>query len=132
MSPKLIHPSMECNRNPMTKALNVTDADFRKVVLSSEAPVLVDFWATWCPPCRIMGPVVEQLASEYAGRVTVAKLDVDVNPVTAQQFGIQSIPTLLLFDRGNPVERLVGVQPRRHVELRLDNLIASQAGLGAA
>jgi thioredoxin 1 len=116
----------------MKKALTVTDADFHGVVNSSETPVLVDFWATWCPPCRIMGPVVEQLGSDYAGRVTVAKLDVDDNPLTAQQFGIQSIPTLLLFDHGKPVERLVGVQSRRDVERRLDNLLATQARLGAA
>jgi thioredoxin 1 len=116
----------------MKKALTVTDADFHGVVHSSETPVLVDFWATWCPPCRIMGPVVEQLGSDYAGRVTVAKLDVDDNPLTAQQFGIQSIPTLLLFDHGKPAERLVGVQSRRDVERRLDNLLATQARLGAA
>jgi thioredoxin 1 len=116
----------------MSQTVTVTDADFEKVVLKSQGAVLVDFWATWCSPCRIMGPVVEDLAEEYSGRLTVAKLDVDQNPSATQEFGIQSIPTLLLIDRGNPVERLVGVQPRRHLQHLLDVVLAAQTQRGAA
>jgi thioredoxin 1 len=109
----------------MTYATTVTDTDFEEAVLRSDQPVLVDFWATWCPPCRVMGPVVEDLARRYSGRAKVAKLDVDDNPIVARSFGIQSIPTLMLFHGGDPIERRIGVQPRGDLESLLERALAA-------
>ncbi len=93
-------------------AVPVTDSTFQSEVLSSSEPVLVDFWATWCGPCRMVSPIVEEIAGEQVGKLKVAKVDVDVNPQTAQQFGVMSIPTLIVFKGGQPVERLVGYMPK--------------------
>lgn len=93
-------------------AMAVTDSTFQSEVLSSSEPVLVDFWATWCGPCRMVSPIVEEIAGEQIGKLKVAKMDVDVNPQTAQQFGVMSIPTLIVFKGGQPVERLVGYMPK--------------------
>ena len=89
-------------------AVAVTDSTFQSEVLSSSQPVLVDFWATWCGPCRMVAPIVEEIASENNGKLKVAKVDVDANPQTAQQFGVMSIPTLIVFRDGAPSKRLVG------------------------
>ncbi len=91
-------------------ALTVTDASFAQDVLASNIPVLVDFWATWCGPCRMVAPVLEEIAVEKAGELTVAKLDVDANPATARDFQVVSIPTLILFKGGQPVKRIVGAK----------------------
>ena len=90
--------------------VTVTDGSFDTDVLQSGTPVLVDFWATWCGPCKMIAPVLEELAAEKAGELTVAKLDVDANPETMRNFGVQSIPTLILFKNGQAVKRLVGAK----------------------
>ena len=90
--------------------IEVSDASFSSEVLSSGKPVLVDFWATWCGPCRMVAPVLEEIASEKAGALTVAKLDVDANPATARDFQVVSIPTMILFKDGAPVKRIVGAK----------------------
>ncbi|BCI78766.1 thioredoxin [Mycolicibacterium mucogenicum] len=90
--------------------LTVTDGSFDSDVIKSGTPVLVDFWATWCGPCKMIAPVLEELAGEKAGELTIAKLDVDANPETARSFNVVSIPTLILFKDGEPVKRIVGAK----------------------
>ena len=92
--------------------VEVTDANFDADVLKSEMPVLVDFWATWCGPCRMVGPVLEEIASEQGEKIKIAKLDVDANPVTAGRFGVRAIPTMILFKDGKEAQRLVGYMPK--------------------
>lgn len=103
--------------------LDVTDQTFSREVLSFSGPVLVDCWAPWCGPCRMVAPVLEQLAAEYAGRVKIAKLNVDENPSTASQYGIQSIPTMLLFKGGHQVNSLVGALPKQDIERHLETIL---------
>ena len=93
-------------------AIAVNDADFEEVVLKSEQLVLVDFWAEWCGPCKMMLPIVEEISKEFEGKVTVAKVDVDGNPGTAAKFGIRNIPTILFFKNGNVVDKQVGAVPK--------------------
>ena len=93
-------------------ALEVTDATFNEVVLQSDKPVMVDFWAAWCGPCRMVAPIMEQLAAEYEGKAIIAKVDVDSNQEFAAKFGIRNIPTVLLFKGGEVVEKQVGVAPK--------------------
>ncbi len=102
---------------------NVSDGEFKKEILESAQPVLVDFWATWCAPCRAIAPVVEELAGEFKGRLRVAKLNVDENQETAQQYGIRSIPTLLVFKGGRVVEQIVGAVPKSKLEAALSRVV---------
>ncbi len=107
-----------------THPVAVTDKDFAAEVLQSDTPVLVDFWAEWCGPCRVLGPVIESLSQEYDGKVKVAKVDVDSNQQVAMQYGIRSIPTVMLFDKGQIVDTIVGVRPKSDYENSLRNVIA--------
>jgi thioredoxin 1 len=93
-----------------------TDANFEQEVLKSEKPVLVDFWAPWCGPCRAVGPVVEDLAEAYKGRVKVGKINIDDNPKTATAYGVMSIPTLILFNKGDIMDKLIGLSPKERLE----------------
>lgn len=102
--------------------VTVTDANFAHTVESSPVPVLLDLWAPWCGPCRVIAPVIEQLATELADRIRVGKLNVDENPATAARFGVQSIPTLLVLRGGREVDRLVGAMPKHEILRRLDAL----------
>jgi thioredoxin 1 len=100
-------------------AIEITDANFDELVIKSTKPVLVDFWAEWCGPCRMVGPVVEELAKEYDGKAVVGKLNVDLNPGVSTQFGIRSIPTILFFKGGQLVDRQVGAVPKSAIEGKL-------------
>jgi len=106
--------------------MTVTDATFAAEVERSPLPVLVDAWAPWCGPCRLIGPVIDELAVEMAGRVRVAKLNVDENPATAARFNLRSIPTLLVLRGGREVDRIIGVQPKSEISRRLERAIANE------
>jgi thioredoxin 2 len=107
-----------------TRPLTVTDATFSAEVERSPVPVLVDAWAAWCGPCKMIAPAIDELAAEMAGRVRVVKLNVDENPTTAARFDLRSIPTLLLFKGGREADRIVGVQPKSEISRRLERLLA--------
>ena len=109
------------------KYVTLTDANFQSEVIDSDQPVLVDFWATWCGPCRIIAPVIEELAGEFEGKAKVAKLDVDHNPQSAMAYGVRSIPTLLFFKNGQVVDQLVGTAPKKVLAQKLENLAAQPA-----
>ncbi|MCH7888073.1 MAG: thioredoxin [Proteobacteria bacterium] len=108
----------------MSNAIQFTDANFQSEVLESDQPVLVDFWAAWCGPCRAVGPTIEELAKQYDGTVKVGKLNIDENPQAPSDFGISSIPAVLLFKDGKVVETLVGVQPKERYEAALGRVAA--------
>jgi thioredoxin 1 len=107
----------------MTKAAAVTDATFDREVLQSSTPVLVDFWAEWCGPCKMISPVLEEIAEEHQGKVTIAKLNVDENPEIAMRYGVMSIPTLALFIGGVEKKRLIGAMPKRNIVTELSEFI---------
>jgi thioredoxin 1 len=107
----------------------VDDTNFADEVIGSSEPVLVDFWAPWCAPCRLVGGLLEEIAPQYAGRMRILKLNVDENPQTAARFGIQSIPTMILFKNGKPVDQIVGAMPLQPLQARFErHLSASGAG----
>jgi len=103
----------------MSQLQLITDDAFEAEVLKSDIPVMVDFWATWCGPCRMIGPIVEELAIEYAGKAKMVKVDVDNSQKTAMTYGIRSIPTLLIFKGGEVVDSIIGAVPRQQIESRL-------------
>ncbi len=107
-----------------TKYVTVTDDTFAEEVLNSAQPVLVDFWAAWCGPCRMIAPSLEELAAEYEGRFKIAKVDVDVNQKSANDFGIQSLPTLLIFKQGKVVDSIIGAVSKRTISDRLNRQLA--------
>lgn len=109
----------------MAHPIAVTDASFKAEVLDSPLPVLVDFWAAWCAPCKMIAPIVEELATELEGRIKVAKLDVDANPMTAAQFGVMSIPTLILFRGGKAEKRIVGYRPKASIKSELESVLTA-------
>ncbi|MDQ7798917.1 MAG: thioredoxin [Candidatus Edwardsbacteria bacterium] len=102
---------------------HLTDGNFDQEVLKSDLPVLVDFWAAWCGPCRMVGPIIEELSNDYQGKIKMTKLDVDANPQKSSQFGIRSIPTMLIFKNGQIVDTLVGAMPKPAIAARLDAAI---------
>ncbi|CNE99761.1 thioredoxin [Mycobacterium tuberculosis] len=97
----------------MTAPITVTDATFADEVLKSDIPVLVDFWADWCGPCRMIAPILEQIAEEQDGKIKIAKMDYDANPVTPNEYGVMGLPTLLLYKDGGVVQQIVGAKPKR-------------------
>ncbi|MGH8223849.1 MAG: thioredoxin [Woeseiaceae bacterium] len=108
-------------------ALHVSDQDFDSRVLRADRPVLVDFWAEWCGPCRMLGPVIESLAAQYGDQAIIAKVDVDASPGLARRYGIRSIPTVMLFDKGAVVENFVGVRPRGDYAASLERQLGKAA-----
>jgi thioredoxin 1 len=103
----------------MAKPIEVTDKTFDEIVLKADIPTVVDFWAVWCGPCKMIAPVVEEIANDYDGQLQIAKLDVDHNGQSAMQYGVMSIPTLILFKNGQPVERIVGFMPKQKLLAKL-------------
>jgi len=104
----------------LAKPAEVTDTNWETEVIKQDKPVLVDFWAPWCGPCRMVAPIVEELADEYSGKVEFRKLNTDDNPLTAAKYGIRSIPTLLVFKAGEPVGQIIGFRPKGDLKKRLD------------
>jgi thioredoxin 1 len=102
------------------KTVAVTDSTFDEVVLKAASPVLVDFWATWCKPCLMVAPILEELTQDYSGKLTIAKLDVDQNQQTAQKYHVMSIPTMIIFKQGKPVANIVGFKPKDKLKQELD------------
>jgi len=104
-------------------ALEATDGNFEELVLNSEKPVIVDFWAEWCGPCRMVGPIVEEVGAEYEGKAVVAKVDVDSNPGITAKFGIRNIPTILFFKNGDVADKQVGAVPKSTIVNKLEALL---------
>jgi thioredoxin 1 len=109
----------------MAKPFAVGDKEFDEKVLKNTKPVLVDFWAEWCVPCKMIGPIVDDLANELEGKMEFAKVDVDSSPMTAVKYGIRSIPALIIFKGGKPVDQIVGAVPKSHLKKKIDAVLAA-------
>jgi thioredoxin 1 len=107
----------------MNKPIHISDAEFEEKVIKSPLPVVVDFWATWCAPCKMIAPVLDKIASDYAGKLTVVKVDTDQNPEWAIKFGVQGIPTVLFMERGQLRDRMVGAGPASMIKAKVDGLL---------
>jgi len=108
----------------MSKAINVTDADFEEQVIKSEIPVLVDFWAEWCNPCKMIAPVIDKMASDYSGKMKIVKVDVDASSKTASEMSIRSIPTIIIFKNGEIAEQLVGMVSEVQLKQIIDRILS--------
>lgn len=104
-------------------AIEVTDSNFEELILNSDKPALIDFWAEWCGPCRMIGPIVEEMSSEYDGKAVIAKLNVDENPEVCSKYGIRNIPTILFFKGGEVADKQVGAVPKNTLVQKIDNLL---------
>ena len=104
----------------MSKPVAVTDSNFDQMVVQAATPVLVDFWAPWCRPCLMIAPVLDELAGEYDGKLSIVRMDVDQNPKTATKYSVMSIPTLLIFKQGKPISHMVGFRPKAELKRNLD------------
>ena len=104
--------------------ITLTDKSFKQEVLDSKIPVLVDFWAEWCAPCRIVSPIIDELAKEYSGKLKVGKLDVDANGQTAQSYGVMSIPSIIMFKDGQPVKIMIGAQSKDNYKREIESMLA--------
>ncbi len=107
----------------MSKPIAIDDSNFDQTVLQAEVPVLVDFWASWCRPCLMIAPILDELAEEYSDRLSIVRMDVDQNPRAASQYGIMSIPTLLIFKDGKPISHIVGFRPKAELKRSLDETL---------
>lgn len=108
----------------MAEPIEITDDNFQEEVLNSDIPVLVDFWADWCQPCKMIAPSVAQVADEYEGKIKVGKLDVDSNPRTSTALNIRGIPALLIFNEGKPIDQIIGAVPKSIIQKKLDEALA--------
>lgn len=107
----------------MARPVEVTDSNFEQEVIKSDKPVVVDFWAVWCGPCKLIAPIMEEFANEYDGKIKIAKVDVDNNPNIAIKFGIRSIPTILFFKEGKIVAQVIGALPKSHFQEKISKLL---------